>query len=103
MPRLWRSFIESLSDRPIAYWIDDKLKRNTFELQGELIVRGRGASEADLIRVADIESWTDFGDPWIYVVPMRLRDGRTVEWIDPHMELEGILRQVAPERMIIGY
>ena len=103
MPGLWRSLIKWLSDPPIAYWIDHKLKRNTFELRGELIVRGRGASKTDLIRVADIVSWTDFGDPWIYVVPMRLRDGRTVEWVDPYMELEGILRQAAPERMIIGY
>ena len=95
--------MEMLSGRPLECWIDHRLKRNTFELQGDVIVRGRGATESDFVRVADLESWTDFGDPWICVVPMRLRDGRIVEWLDPHLELERILRQVAAEKMIVGY
>jgi hypothetical protein len=102
MLRVWRRFIELLGGRPLAYWIDHQLKRDTFELRDDVIVRGRGASDLDLVRVGDIESWTDFGDPWIYVVPMRLRNGHIIEWVDPYRELERILRQVAAERMIIG-
>jgi hypothetical protein len=52
-----------------------------------------------------LETWSlgaDFGDPWIYVVLMQLRDGRKVEWMI-HSELERILFQVASERIIIGY
>ena len=79
------------------------MKRDTFELRGDVIVRGRGSSESDLVRVEDIESWTEYGDPWVYVVPLQLQDGRTIEWVDPYMELERILRQVAAERMIVRY
>ena len=103
MLKLWRRFIELLGGRPLDYWLDHKLKRNTFELRGDIIVRGRGASESDFVRVGEIESWTDFGDPWICVVPIQLRDGRKVEWIDPYSELERILLQVASDRIIIGY
>lgn len=102
MRRLWKKFFELLSGAPLASWIDHKLGRGTFELRGEIIVRGRGACETDFVRVSDIESWTDYGDPWISVVPMRLRDGRTIEWIDSHSELEIILLRVAPEKRIVG-
>ena len=103
MRKLWKRFIELLGGGPLAYWLDHKLRRGTFELRGEVIVRDRGASESDFVHVADIESWTDYGDPWIYVVPILLRDGRIVEWVDSYSELERILKQVAPEKMIIGY
>lgn len=103
MRKAWDRFVELLSGRPFAYWTDHKLKQGTFELRGDVIVRGRGASESDFVRVSDIESWTDYGDPWIYAVPMRLHDGRTVEWTDPYSELERILRKVAPEKVKTEY
>ncbi len=91
------------NEGPKTAGLTARLKRNTFELRGDIIVRDRGASESDFVRVGDMESWTDFGDPWIYVILMQLRDGRKVEWIDPYSELGRILFQVASERIIIGY
>ena len=102
MRRLWKKFVELLSGAPLASWIDHKLRRGTFEPRREMILRGRGACETDFVRVSDIESWTDYGDPWISVVPLRLRDGRTLEWNDSHSELEIILMRVAPGKRIDG-
>ena len=53
----------------------------------------------DAIRVDDIAYWDDFCDPWIYSFPIMLSDGSHVEWFDNQAgELEGILREVAPDK-----
>ncbi len=68
-----------------------------------LLVRGSGDGPADRVAVADIVTWLDYGDPWIYVVPLHLRDGRVLNWRDRYGELEAILERLIPERRTYAY
>ena len=100
MIKLWSILFHGLRKNRLVYWLDHKIKRDTFELRGDVIIRGRGKSDSSRVRIGEIESWVDHDDPWIFVVSIKLNNGRWVEWEDPHMELEQILRRVAGERMI---
>ena len=88
----------------LCAWVAWRRGYGHFALRADgVIVRGSGACPADFVSVADIVSWVDYGDPWIYVVPLHLRDGRVLDWVDAHSELEHILERVAPERRTCAY
>lgn len=84
--------------RRLMAWLAVRRRRGHWKLRGDLIVHGAGSAQSDFLRVADIESWIDYNDMWIYKVTVRLQDGRVFDCTDRHAELERILYRVAPER-----
>lgn len=95
--------INRLSFR-VEHWLARKLRTNrTFTLREDVILRGRGQKVEDTVRISEIQTWVDYGDPWIFVIPIHLANGHTIEWSDPYCELENILRSVAPDKVTTRY
>ena len=48
--------------------------------------------------LAQLRSWTDHGDPWIYYVTLVTVTGEILHWSDPDDMLAGLLRRTVPEK-----
>jgi len=84
-----------------SIWLISKfLGLNSYQIVDSAIVRRTNAAGPDSIPISDIVSWTDFPDRWTWVVPLTLKDGRTVQWSDPLWHLRRLLRTVAKDRMV---
>jgi hypothetical protein len=98
----WDRFMGILTLRfvlyPLERWLDHKFKSGVYELQGDQIIRGRGASHEDRIHFEDIHQWQIVSEMGFDLVVIQLTNGQVINWIDKYDDLVGILRQVANQK-----
>lgn len=90
--RGWRGKVKS--------WYIRCTKVNTFELQGDEIVSGGGWRPVNRVRLDAIKAWKLYLEMGFDVVTLDLIDGISMNWLDYHNDLIGILESKVPERRV---
>jgi hypothetical protein len=72
-----------------------RLKLNTYELDGQPIVRHQGPFRSESIDLACIERWQIIPEMTFDLVLIELKNGTLVKWFDEYDDLLGIMQHVA--------
>jgi hypothetical protein len=89
------SVLKSLADRcSVAQ------QKETYALEGDVIVATRVHRGERRIRLSEVEAWCAHPEMTFDIVEIQLRDGRSIRWFDVYDDLLGILREHAREREV---